>query len=363
MAKILIFVSKTGGGHVSLGEALRDLLIDKHIIEMIDPQPRIVHWHYRTVSRHALWLWELEYRLSDSPRRARLVHQLARTQAPIIIANIERFKPDMIMTTYPFLADEVVYSMKLWRRAQRPFAMMLSDPGPVHASWLTERDADAIFAPTRETYDQALFAKIAPEQLHLTGWPVRDQFYQPQPGRDETLVRLGLKPGVFTVFMQGGGEGATSLAQTVDNLVEIEGVQVILAVGTNHALYERFRGYKKVHALPFTKEIAVFMAAADVVMGKAGPNILFESVTLGKPFIATSYIPGQERPNLDFIRRHGLGWVALDLLDQRALLTHLVKGAQEFQSVSESVERYRDWNMQAVKGIPALVEGLLAKGI
>jgi UDP-N-acetylglucosamine:LPS N-acetylglucosamine transferase len=361
MAKILIFVSKTGGGHVSLGESLRDLLSAKHEIELIDPQPRIVHWHYRTVSRHALWLWELEYRLSDGPRRARLAHTLAQAQAPLIIATIERFKPDMLMTTYPFLADEVVYSMRLWRRAQRPFAMLLSDPGPVHASWLTERNADAVFAPTRETYEQALAAKIAAERLHMTGWPVRGQFYHAQPARDETLARLGLTPGLFTVFMQGGGEGATRLTQTVETLTGIDKIQVILAVGTNHALYERFRGHEKVHALPFTKDIARYMSAADVVMGKAGPNILFESVTLGKPFIATSYIPGQERPNLDFIRRYGLGWVALDQQGQSTLLSYLARDPEQLTAAREAVERYRVWNTQAVQQIPRLVDGLLDK--
>jgi UDP-N-acetylglucosamine:LPS N-acetylglucosamine transferase len=361
MAKILIFVSKTGGGHISLGEALRDLLEDKHEIKLIDPQPRIIHWHYRTVSRHALWLWELEYKLSDGPHRAKLAHQFTQAQAPIIITAIERYKPDVMLTTYPFLADEVVYSMKLWRRARRPFAMLLSDPGPVHASWLTERNADAVFAPTRETYDQALAAKIAPERLHMTGWPVRGQFYHTQPDRDETLTRLGLTPGLFTVFMQGGGEGATRFARTVEDLAEIENLQVILAVGTNHALFERFRGHERVHALPFTKEIAQYMSAADVIMGKAGPNMLFESVTLGKPFIATSYIPGQEKPNLDFIRRYGLGWVALDKLDQHTLLASLVQDPEQLAAARASVEHYRAWNTKSVAQIPQLVEGLLGK--
>ena len=359
MANILIFVSKTGGGHISLGEALRDLLNDKHRIELIDPQPRIVHWHYRAVSRHALWLWSLEYRLSNGPRRARLAHTLAQAQAPLILRAIERVRPDLMMTTYPFLADEVTAAMKLRPRVRRPFAMLLSDPGPVHSAWLTERKAQAVFAPTRETFQQALEAKLPPERLHLTGWPVRGQFYHAGPERAETLERMGLNPGRFTVFMQGGGEGATGYAAVVEQLSGIEGLQIILAVGTNHALYERFRGRENVYALPFTKEIARPMSAADVVMGKAGPNILFESVTLGKPFIATSYIPGQEQPNLDFIRRYGLGWVALEKLGQRALLENLIHQPEQLQAARESVQRYRDWNTQAVRQIPGLVAGLL----
>jgi UDP-N-acetylglucosamine:LPS N-acetylglucosamine transferase len=359
MANILIFVSKTGGGHISLGEALRDLLNDKHRVELVDPQPRIVHSHYRAVSRHALWLWSLEYHLSNGPRRARLAHTLARAQAPFILRAMERFQPDLVITTYPFLTDEVTAAMKLRPHLRRPFAMLLSDPGPVHSAWLTERKAQAVFAPTRETFQQALEAKLPPERLYLTGWPVRGQFYHARLERAEILERMGLNPDRFTVFMQGGGEGATGYAAAVEQLSQIERLQIILAVGTNHALYERFRGRENVYPQPFTKEIARPMSAADVVMGKAGPNILFESVTLGKPFIATSYIPGQEKPNLDFIRRYGLGWVALQKLEQRALLEKLIHQPEQLQAARESVQRYCGWNTQAVGQIPGLVEGLL----
>lgn len=54
------------------------------------------------------------------------------------------------------------------------------------------------------------------------------------------------------------------------------------------------------------------MAVADVVVGKAGPNFMFESIMLRKPIIATGCLPGQEDGNLDFIRRRNIGWVEED---------------------------------------------------
>ena len=73
--RILILTSKTGGGHLSLAEALRDLLsgnvpviggMGEHdttgteetetaIFKIVDPQPRFIHLHYRFVSRRELW--------------------------------------------------------------------------------------------------------------------------------------------------------------------------------------------------------------------------------------------------------------------------------------------------------------------
>lgn len=81
---ILIFTSKTGGGHLSLAEALRDLIeadIQAELgqttpesaarsnvsITLADPQPDIFETHYRLVSRHALRLWAFEFQFLNTP--------------------------------------------------------------------------------------------------------------------------------------------------------------------------------------------------------------------------------------------------------------------------------------------------------
>jgi UDP-N-acetylglucosamine:LPS N-acetylglucosamine transferase len=360
--KILILISKTGGGHISLAEALRDRLGPEYAIEMADPQSRFFHWHYRMVSRYALWLWAAEYRLSDKPRRALLMHWLYTISlSKAISALLDRVQPELIITTYPFLTYEVTQVLKR-KRSAVPFVMLFADPNGVHASWLTVHNAAATLAPTRETYAQALLANFLPEHVHQVGWPVRGQFYRVQPEqRGMLLEQMGFDDQRFTVFLQGGGEGAAQFGQTVERVLAIPQIQVILAAGTNQTLITRFKNRERsnIFVLPFTKEIAPYMAAADVIMGKAGPNMLFESVTIGKPFIATAYIPGQEEPNLEFIRRHKLGWVALKPDEQLALLTKLAADPQELQMMDAGVKAYREWNNQHADTIVPVLEGLL----
>ena len=358
---ILILTSKTGGGHISLAEALRDRLIHDYTIELVDPQPNFIQWHYRVVSRYALWLWATEFRLADTPQRARLMHHVYTVSLRKNLQNLlARAKPDLIITTYPFLSYEVGQILAK-TSSSIPLVMLFSDPDSVHCAWLTERRAASTLAPTRETYEQALAAGFDPARLHLIGWPVRKQFYQVDGAcRDEMLTKLGLDPRCFTIFLQGGGEGAAKFGQTVERvLAASQDLQVILAVGTNQALLQRFKKVKNLYALPFTKEIAPFMAAADVVMGKAGPNMLFEAVTLGKPFIATAYIPGQEKGNLAFIHRHQLGWVALKPDQQQSLLARLVADPSELQAMTTTVAAYRQWNMTASETIVPIIQQLL----
>lgn len=358
---ILILTSKTGGGHVSIAEALRDQLTPGYQVEILDPQAGFVHWHYRMVSRYALWLWSAEFRFTDTPQRALLTHRIfAQLVSQQLDTVLEHLQPDLIIAVYPFLTYEVINVLER-RGVTIPFVMLFTDPNGVHASWLTERRATATLAPTHETYAQALAAGFVPERLHQVGWPVRAQFVHADISqRTAMLNTLGLDPARFTVFLQGGGEGAAQFSQTIERVLDIgSGLQVILAAGTNQALQTRFRAVDNVYTLPFTKEIAPYMGAADVIMGKAGPNMLMEAVTLGKPFIATAYIPGQEEANLEFIRRHKLGWVALEPKQQHDLLARLGEKRKELHAMEATVAAYQQWNTSHAELIIPILDSLL----
>src|SRR5579871_5245269 len=235
---ILILTSKTGGGHISLAEAIRDLL-ERDIpsaerepvstarqtptITIADPQPGFFEFHYRLVSRHALRLWAAEFQLLDTPRRALSAHRifthLVRRQ---LHALLDTTRPDLILTTYPFFSYEVMRVLEE-RASTVPLVLLFSDANSVHHAWLTERQAAATFATTRETYKQALEAGFAPERLHLVGWPVRAQFFQAsissQEARTEHLAHLNLNPNRFTIFLQGGGEGTAHIHRTLENIL------------------------------------------------------------------------------------------------------------------------------------------------
>ena len=358
--KILILTSRTGGGHISLAEALNDQLASTYATEMIDPQPHFIHLHYRLVTRYALWLWAAEFRWLDTPKRALTAHHVYTVlMAKELRAALDRMRPDLIITTYPFLTHEVASVLRSLGM-HTPLALLFADPNGVHATWLTEQGAFAL-APTRETYAQALSVGFDPARVHLVGWPVREQFYRiDDTQRAETLSSLGLDPERFTIFLQGGGEGAARFSRTVERVLATQArLQVILATGTNQKLLARFKNVPHVHALPFVKNIAPLMAACDVVMGKAGPNVLFEAVTLGKPLIVTAYIPGQEQPNLEFIRRHQLGWVALKTDQQQSLLKKLVETPTELQAMCSSVARYREWNTNTYQHLLPTIKSLI----
>jgi UDP-N-acetylglucosamine:LPS N-acetylglucosamine transferase len=374
--RILLLTSATGGGHISLAEALRERLQSAFACTVVDPQPGFVRTHYRMVSRYALRLWQAEYQFANRPQRAltaqTLMARLLQTPMARVVAEAA---PDLIISTYPLFTAAVRGAIQRSRRAT-PLALLLADPQDVHAAWLAIKDVEAVLSPTRETWAQSRAEGFSEAQVHLSGWPVRQQFYtafdQSQgesaaAARAAALRELGLEPNRLTIFLQGGGEGSARFAQTVETVLNVNAhrhnhaAQVILATGTNTKLQERFANIPRIHPLPFTKEIARYMALSDVIMGKAGPNMIFESVTLGKPFIATTYIPGQEAPNLEFIRRYNLGWVALESDTQAALIQSLLHNPAQISAQAEAVRHYRAWNVERYVTVLPAVQRLLGQ--
>jgi len=93
-----------------------------------------------------------------------------------------------------------------------------------------------------------------------------------------------LDPNRLTFFASSGAEGATDVEQAAQFVLAMnQDVQVILATGTNWVLYRRCQGVKSLYAFPFTSGVAKFMAVAQTTIGRCSPNILFESLALGKP--------------------------------------------------------------------------------
>ncbi len=190
---------------------------------------------------------------------------------------------------------------------------------------------------------------------------MRQQFLQDySANRADLFTSLQLDPTLFTVFLQGGAEGAASIEQTVKSILASgKPIQILLAAGTNKPLAARFSNVDRVRVIPFTRHIAPYMAAADVVIGKAGPNTIIETVMLAKPFVATAFIPGQEAPNLAFLERHNLGWVCLEREAQQTLIVQLATNPALIAEKMLDIQNYRAKSMQGRLIISNVIDQLV----
>jgi 1,2-diacylglycerol 3-beta-galactosyltransferase len=87
------------------------------------------------------------------------------------------------------------------------------------------------------------------------------------------------------------------------------------------------------------EDIHEWMLAADLLVTKAGPSTISEALIMGLPMVLSGALPGQERPNVDYVAENGAGvWaptpreaaaeVVRLLESERALLDQMSERAQ-----------------------------------
>ena len=359
---VLILISRSGGGHTNLAQALRDTLDACYNVVIMDPQSALVERSYTLLSRRFMQLLTWQFIWTDNKIIAWLFqNMLALLSRERFRRLIEEAQPQMIITTHA-LVSYVAARANEQSVKRVPLVFQLTDLERLHMTWFVEKHADAYLAPTREIFAQALKQGIDKDHLYLTGRPVRRQFLETAPCLGEEMrATLGLKPDIFTIFLQGGAKGSASVDRMLENIQAMHmPVQVILAVGDNQEMAARYANSAWIHVLPFTENIASAMGAADVIAGKAGASFITEAFMLEKPFLVTALIAGQETPSLQFIERYNLGWVALQTTTQQELLATLASNPEIIAEKVKSIRAYRTWNVEANQVILPLVARLLS---
>jgi UDP-N-acetylglucosamine:LPS N-acetylglucosamine transferase len=366
--RILILTTHAGGGHLNLAQSLQGILQSRYEVIINNPQSTFDALFYTYTSRHFTHFLKWQYILTDSKVASRGLHAiLAMFSRRHIQRMIEEARPDLIIVTHAFLSYATARACARLSQSAHPIPLVfqLTDLGRLHMSWFTEQQADTYLAPTQEIFAQTLAAGIDRKRLSLTGRPIRQQFIEVAPQkRAEIFAQLNLDPARLTLFLQGGAGGSAAVDHTVEALLRARlPVQIILAVGNNQAIANHYMHTPEVYVLPFTRDIAPYMAIADIIAGKAGASFISEAFMLEKPFLATNYIPGQETANLTFIRQHNLGWVCLKPATQLALLMDIIDQPQLLTEKLQSICEYKKWNMLANQHILATIDALLPASI
>lgn len=194
------------------------------------------------------------------------------------------------------------------------------------------------------------------------GWFVRDAFEQPFI-KESVRKKLKLEAKKLTFLFTTGSEGTEIIYPIISSLIKTHlPVQIVVACGTNQHLLDRINKLKKtvkthvnLHAIPFTNELHLYMQAADLVIGKAGPNSVFESIACMTPFFATTHIAGQEDGNLDIIRELNLGYVEEDEVEATKLLHRIIENPKQLEKFAQNLRVLSDYNKQAKTKLKALL--------
>ena len=89
--------------------------------------------------------------------------------------------------------------------------------------------------------------------------------------------------------------------------------------------------------LGFVKNMAEYMVAADVLISKAGPGTISEAAALSLPVMLTSFLPGQEEGNVDYVVEGGFGSFCKDT-DTEAVAEEVAQWLNDEEKLKEMSE-------------------------
>jgi 1,2-diacylglycerol 3-beta-galactosyltransferase len=323
MRRILIFFSDTGGGHRAAANALRDAFHhaypDQFEITFVDgfkecaPFPfNHIPATYYPLTAYTPWLWGALFHSSNSrasvPISARFDDMILRRGCA---RAIRKNDPDLVISVHPLINRAACNAFKAYK-PDAPFVTVVTDLFDAHGLWFSAA-SDLVIVPTPGAFERALKWKFPREKLRIIGQPISIKFALSDAHESvrDLRKRLNLLQDKFTILIVGGGEGMGPLRSIARALNRAHlPVQVILIAGRNETLYKKLR--KLPWEIPssiqkFVTNMPDWMRASDLVITKAGPGTIMETLAAGKPMILSGFLRGQEEGNVKFVQESGVG--------------------------------------------------------
>jgi 1,2-diacylglycerol 3-beta-galactosyltransferase len=318
--KLLVLMSDTGGGHrasaQALDQALQDQYPGKIDVQIMDIWTDHAGWPYnnfvpmyRYLAKHPL-LWRGFYIYGMFPP-TKLYTEIdsKRTSYKKFRKAIEDADPDFVVSMHPLcqlMPISIVKEMNAKRASDRPripFVTIVTDLGSAHSTWF-DRRADAVFVPSEEVLKIALAQGMPSGKILLKGLPIRPSFWKAALPKNTIRKTLGIPERVKTVLLMGGGDGVGKLGkiavEVANNLQKLDmKSQLIVICGHNKKMTEKLSEKLKstasmeVMIKGFVNNVDEFMTSSDLLITKAGPGTIAESMIRGLPLVISSYLPGQ----------------------------------------------------------------------
>ena len=318
--KILFATIAAGGSHVSSAEAMKEALEARYPgrfgLELYEPM-KAYGFHTLDTRHKESWRWALTHpwtvvwgqRIIDSAPgvsvalHRRMLRPFAARAAEVLRQN----PPDLIVANHGWLTVALTVSQRHFG-LEVPVLTFQTSTLDVTALW-ADPDAERFLVGSPVARNGLVKLGVSGDKIDVVGYPVRQAFLD-APTKTEARAKLGLQD-TFTCLVSLGGEGVGgNPEEVVAALRTLPFVQVVVIAGRNEALRSSLQTWSAdplVRVEGFVDNMADFVAACDVVIGKTGPAAVFETLAVGRPVLATRKSGGVENLFIRFLEDKELG--------------------------------------------------------
>ncbi len=372
--KILVLISRGGGGHKTAGDSLKQILEGDYEIEInpvladilgcIDPLNMMTRGHFTGEDMYNLllkshqnkllqWMVQIGPRCMSSLKIEKAFEKYLREQIQ---------PPDLIISPTPYINYGVACAAHRW---DIPFLIIPTDldgstflqgfpKQPTHHRFkiaLSYDDPEV----KKKTFHKTAFRE---DQLTITGFPVRPaclKKYSPEELRS-IRAKFNLFESHQIVTMIMGAVGGNMIYDHVKVLSKLDPrqhqlqLQMNICVGHNQKMGNKIRNFLLdqgakflgrhtfllstglvMHIRGYTKDLIELMAASDLIITKTGSCTVNEAIYLRKKLLLDNTYRSSARYlwwesfNIPFVQRHNLGHAFSDTEQLLMLIPSFLK--------------------------------------
>jgi len=368
--KILYLFSDTGGGHRSAANALiktvEEIMGDnaprQEMTDVFASSNKLISLLanlYAPVIKYCPFLWGALYHVTNNKLSIVIMDKIS---DPFVSKKLQELikekNPDIIVSVHPVTNHIAAKAMKRINH-NVPLLTVVTDPVTFHRVWICPQ-VDKIVLATEDAKTLCRKYGFGLDNIEVLGFPIDPKFFKTSSPKRELRETIGIAPGKFTVLFMGGGEGGGNIYEFISELNKGNlDIQLIIITGRNHLLKKKLEDNSSKFKFPmkifgFTDQVADIMGASDLIITKAGPGTIIEAVSKSLPIILTSFLPGQEEGNVEYVLTMQLG----DMVKDRKGIVQAVQNIMQPENYKRRVSALRKENKpNAVYDIAKLILG------
>ncbi|MFA6321768.1 MAG: glycosyltransferase [Candidatus Omnitrophota bacterium] len=358
MKKILVLYATAGIGHKKASMAVKAAFdelklndVQVTLADALDYTNNFFKWSY--LKAYLLMvnklptIWGLSYYFTDNFYANLVVSKLRRLNNWLNSGKLAKYlideKPDVVISTH-FFASEVISDLKETGKIDCKLITVVTDYR-LHSWWVADK-TDMYVVAGQDTYDDLIKWKVPPEKIKLLGIPIEPVFTK-NMDRAKILQAAGLRDGVFTVLVIGGGFGVGP----IEDIIKAVGssanpLQIITVCGHNEELVKKLEALKSklkasIKVFGFVNNVYEYMSVADVLISKSGGITVSESLAKELPLIIIAPIIGQETRNSDYLMNHGAAVKIGKAADVKEVVEYLSVHPERMAAMKEAIRKIK----------------------
>src|SRR5918992_5892181 len=360
--EILFATIAAGGGHVATAHAMSEA-IERHYpgrfeLRVSDYMKEVGATAVADLDRlhKDIWRFMLRYpvlarasqRLLDASPRLTLpaLRRVGRGFARAVAADLRDDPPLLIVSNHGLMTAGLAEAKHRYG-LEVPVLSFANELFGICAYWADPR-TDHIVVPSDEARRDLMRFGVPEGKMSSAGfgYPVRQAFLN-VPSKIDARARLGLADR-FTCLISSGGEGVERSQRELVRVLLSSDVspQVVVIAGRNEALKKELKALRtgSLRIEGFVDDMATYLAASDVFVGKAGPASVYEALVVGRPALVTGYAGLNEVGVARFVEDQRLGRY---VKTPRMLLEEVRRYASDPALLEELARRCREMELAA----------------